>query len=282
MYQDAELDYIITKVVDIGNRLAITPILEHKPNIKYAEGFAQKIILHCLTVRALSNGFQYSDGKITSPPQIDFPSIYVLARAALETYLAFNYVFISPKNEDEYSFRFLCWDLAGYLERENFTAKQIEHIKIQEDEKVAIEYLKKEIEKHPYLLGKSNKIKSSAIDGQWRLRNSWTDLAVDAGFKETFFNQQYKFLCAYAHSSRLSIIQIQQTKNIDTQTKVIQATMSLIKIVLAKYIYDYVHLMPALKQSVDFNSAEHVRLLIWKNVGDKMTGNPDEDANNVA
>src|SRR5207253_10443537 len=100
MYQDNDFNYIIDKVISIGNQLATTPTLEPRPNIKYAEGFGQKIILHSLTIRDLCKGFQYSNGQFIAPRQIDFPSIYVLARAALETYLAFNYVFVAPKSAD--------------------------------------------------------------------------------------------------------------------------------------------------------------------------------------
>jgi|SRR5215216_2055001 len=51
---------------------------------------------------------------------IDFGSIAVIARAALEPYLTFFEVFIAPKSDDEFEFNYCLWHLSGRILQEGF------------------------------------------------------------------------------------------------------------------------------------------------------------------
>ncbi|HEX7413526.1 MAG TPA: DUF5677 domain-containing protein [Bacteroidia bacterium] len=261
-----EFDNVLKIVIEIGNKLVGKPNLEADTNLVYAEGLGKKIIGHSLSARYLYDGFQIAIKSEIFVPRVDFPSIIILTRAALESYLTFHYLFIAPKNDCEKEFRFLCWDLSGYLDRENAEATRKEYIELKESEKKRILELKKEIREHDYLKLRGEKIIELALDGQWRLKNSWSKLAVNAGFNKAFFDKQYKFLCGYAHSSRLSVIQIQQTKTVQNERNMADASLGVLQMILSKYIYDYVNLIPELKKVVDFNTSEYYKILVWYNV----------------
>lgn len=261
-----ELDDILHIVIEIGNKLSGQPYIHKDKNFIYAEGLGKKLIGHSLSARHLYSGFQAKIKSNIFAPQIDFSSILILTRAAVESYLTFHYLFVSPRNETERDFRFLCWDLSGYLDRENAEATQKEFIERKEAEKKRIQELKKQIREHDYLKTHGEKIKELALDGQWRLKSSWSKIAVKSGFKKTFFDKQYKFLCGYAHSGRLSVLQIQQTKNNTDEKQMADASLGILKMVLAKYIFDYVNLIPELKSTINFETPDYYKVIVYNKV----------------
>lgn len=98
-----------------------------------------------MTARYLLNGYQLGIENNLFEPKVDFGSIIILTRAALETYLALNYIFIAENNHSLQDFRYLCWDLAGYLERANMPAKVDHHKQLKEDEAKQIELIRNKL-----------------------------------------------------------------------------------------------------------------------------------------
>ncbi|MFA4852228.1 MAG: DUF5677 domain-containing protein [Bacteroidales bacterium] len=266
---ERDFDLLINISLEIGNKLQGQKIPENGQFIYYAEGLGQKIINHILTARNLFNGYQLVIGKNIYEPKIDYSSIAILTRAALETYLSFNYIFVAVQNDKEKEFRFLCWDLAGYVERSDFEPKIEKHFELKESERKVIEKLRNQLSENSIFKKLSTKNQARALNGQWRLDNSWNQLAVKAGFNKEYFRQQYKFLCGYAHSSRLSIIQIQQNKSIDQQREMAIASVGTLMVILAKHMYDYIEIMPQLidvKQDI----SKYQIILAWKTIGEQI------------
>lgn len=261
-----ELDNILHVVLEVGNKLAGQPYSHREENFIYAEGLGKKLIGHSLSARHLFFGFQAKIKSNIFASQIDFSSILILTRAAVESYLTFHYLFVSPTNDTERSFRFLCWDLSGYLDREDAEATEIEFVERKKAEKKRIRELKAQITEHDYLKTRGEKIKDLALNGQWRLKSSWSKIAVKSGFQKSFFDKQYKFLCGYAHSGRLSVLQIQQTKIKGEEKQMADASLVLLKMVLAKYIFDYVNIIPDLKSTINFETPDYKSIIIWNNV----------------
>ncbi len=264
-----DFDLLIKTSMEIGNKLAGQKIPEGINYIHYAEGLGQKTINHILTARYLMDGYHLGLGNNLYEGKIDFSSIAILTRAALETYLTFNHIFIAPENEDEKRFRYTLWDIGGYLDRQDFEPTNDEFIALKESERLAIERLRKELKEKNIFKELSPKNQKQALNGQWKLDKYWGDLAVGACFKKEFFRQQYKFLCGYAHSSRLSIIQIQQNKTIEGQREMAKASMGVLMVVLAKYIYDYIHLLPQLEE-VKNNIEKYPIIKVWKAIGEEI------------
>lgn len=264
-----DFDLLIATSLDIGNKLAGQKITTENNSIHYAEGLGLKIINHILTSRYLIDGYRLQLDQKIYEGRIDFSSILILTRAALETYITFHSIFIESNNEDERQFRFTCWDLGGYMDRKDFQPTEDEHISIQENEKLAIEQLTKELNENKLFKELSTKNKERVLNGQWRMDKSWLDLAIKAGFRKEFFKSQYKFLCGHSHSSRLSIMQVQQNKRIDEQNEMTKASMGILMVVLAKFMYDYINLLPQLKE-VKNDMDKYKSILVWKAVGEKI------------
>lgn len=271
--REIHFDALISRSIEIGNLTAGKPIEEC---LYYAEGLSQKIINHILTVKKLYDGYQvYQNGNIFYPV-LDFASIMVLTRAALETYLALNYVFIAKNDEPLRGFRFLCWDLAGFIERSNFKAKAEEHVIRKENERISIENLKIKISDDPIFKSLSPSAQKKALNGDWRLNNGWRDLALNAGFGENYFKQLYKLLCNYAHASRLSVIQIQQSKEFYQQREMASSCINALMLVLAKHMHDYIELIPHLHE-VKRDSERYSIFVFWKRFADNLMESENEN-----
>jgi hypothetical protein len=264
MILEKDFNDLIEITINVGNSLA------GKPNATksaiYAEGLGQKVISHVLSAKYLYGGSVLKIRGSMSKPFIDFASIFVLTRAAIETYLTFNYLFISPKSPVEHEFRLLCWDLSGCLERAKIEAKDEEHIQKKNEEAKSIIELTEIIKNHEYYKALSEYMQGRSLRGDWRLKKDWSDLALESGFKKDFFEEQYKFLCGYAHSNKLSIVQIQQTKGIDNQRLQARGFIPLLKMVLAKYLYDYVNFTPMLKEAINLSEPKYSSVILWRDV----------------
>lgn len=262
---------LVTKTIIIGNKLTGKPITNLKGSeyIKYAEDLGKKIIYHTLSARKLFEGYQIIMKDFQSPPTVDFASIFILTRAALESYLTLNYIYISPIDSIEHEFRALCWDYSGCLERSKFPTNSKESTKNMQSEAIYMENIRTKIMSHSYFNALDDRPKKRLIEwGEWRLGKSWSKLAINSGMNESFFNNMYKYLCGYSHSSRLSILQIQQIKNYETQKMQARTAIPILGIVLAKYVYDYVNLIPDLKNTIDFSSEEYSIFTFFKHMGE--------------
>ncbi|MBF9223384.1 DUF5677 domain-containing protein [Hymenobacter ruricola] len=264
-----DLDILINSAIEIGNRLTGQKKPADQESLYYAEGLGQKIISHTISVRHLYHGQQLIVGNNQYPVQIDFASLAILVRAALETYLTLNHVFISAKTLEEAKFNFLCWHLAGFLDRMGFEPKNQAQIELKESERKSISALTTEIQASLPFSTLSKKQQEAVLRGNWRVDKSWRQLAVNAGFDEGFFKQQYSFLCGYAHSSRLSVIQIQQSRNLVQQQEMADASVGVAMVVLAKFMYDYIQLIPTLK-AVQNNLSAFGMISIWKTIGEQL------------
>ena len=274
---ELDFDVLINASVEIGNLMQGKKIPEHSQIIYFAEGLSQKIIRHIMTARYLVKGYQLGDDKNLFKPMIDYASIIILTRAALETYLALNYVFIAENNEELKKFRFICWDLAGYMERADVKVNTEENIIKKQEEANAIESIKKDLLENAIFKSLTPNEQKKALKGEWRLNYKWHDLATKAGFNEIYFRQQYKFLCGYAHASRLSVIQIQQNKTFEKQKEMTWASIGTLIIILAKHMYDYIEIMPQLR-AIKNDLTKYPIILVWKNFGDQMiSGNIEEE-----
>lgn len=264
-----EFDTLLEISAEIGNSLAGKKISDDIDRMKLAEGVGNKIIQHSLTIKHLLGGYLLSLPHSTLGPLIDFSSVFVLTRSALETYLTFNYVFVANNDSNLREFRFLLWDLAGYTERNKFSARTTEHIDRKEDERTQIEHLRIQIQNHSIFASLKVSEQKQAINGEWRLNYAWHNLAVEAGFNYDFFKTVYKYLCSYAHTGRLSIIQIQQNKSIAEQQFMSDLAVDTMLIVLAKYMHDYIRVVPALNDWQN-DSEKYPIIAFWKTMGDQI------------
>src|SRR5260221_10792360 len=92
------------------------------PRLPDCQQLAVKLFFHAATVYQLRE----ESTKAPVPYSLngssfyDFPSIAVLTRAILETYLTLFEIFFEPSTEDEFEFNHALWLLSGFVIRENF------------------------------------------------------------------------------------------------------------------------------------------------------------------
>ena len=81
-----------------------------------------KFAIHSLSFFHLSQGIveRRSDNTVKKGKGYDVFSVNALFRVMLETYIAFNWIYVAPKTDDEKEFRFLLWKLDGLFEKRKF------------------------------------------------------------------------------------------------------------------------------------------------------------------
>ena len=198
---------------------------------------------------------------------IDHASITVLARSAFETYLAFYYIFVAPPTVQEKLFRYKLWQLGGLLDRQRFSAfsdmaKGKAHL-----EKEMVDCLQEEIQAGPFYKQLDCEDQKKARQGKWRFNKSWTDLAKIAGFDRVYFEVVYCYLCSYAHTSYLSIVQIGQADSKETQGSLAETWLGLGLGLMSHFIFALVSIYPK-AHIVLSNFPDALRTAsIWNDIG---------------
>ena len=116
-----------------------------------AEALAIKLFYHSISALYLSRGTNIKDFPSMEIGFFDPASIHVLARAALETFLIFHYLFIAPESSEQQNFRYWAWQLGGLCERQKYSVSKPEYKKKQRDEKQLIDELRKNLNPTKYL-----------------------------------------------------------------------------------------------------------------------------------
>jgi hypothetical protein len=81
-----------------------------------------KFASHSLSFFHLSQGIveRRSDDTIKKAKGYDLFTVNALFRVMMETYIAFNWIFVAPRTNEEKEFRFLLWKLDGLFEKRKF------------------------------------------------------------------------------------------------------------------------------------------------------------------
>jgi hypothetical protein len=238
--------------------------------IRFAEPLAKKAIWHIISALSLFNGTKLilTDNSYTK--SVDFSSMAVLARAAIEAYLTFNYVLIQPENKEDQDFRFFCWDLAGFIERENYPEKNEKTKQLKQSEQKQKQRIIKQLEQNNVFQRLSNYQQKQIKNGNWRMGKSWTELAKFASLHEATFKTLYSYLCSYSHSGRLSIIQIEQNKNFQNEKEFSKIFQTINLLILSRLLMDYVNLIPECRKVFESNERAVYVSRIWNEIGNNL------------
>ena len=228
------------------------------------EQLAVKLFFHAATVYQLSEigtkapvPYSLKEGSSF----YDFPSIVVLTRAILETYLTLFEIFFEPVTEDEFEFNHALWLLSGFVIRENFAPSDPT---LQEQMAKAQE----EIQEMRDRLQKTEKYKSLKPGEQRKILKgegirSWKSVAKAAGFGEETIKRMYAYYSGYVHADGLSGAQIVAAQTAQDQLTHIEIHMRAIMIVLSKMILDYAKKFSEAKVVCDKNPDTFYKAEIW-------------------
>jgi hypothetical protein len=219
----------------------------------YAEGLANKCFKHTLTALVVSRGMNIADFPSKEIGVIDVGSVDVLTRAALETFLTFHYIFSAPKTKEEQDYRFWAYKAAGIAERQNLPEKTAEQRQQKAKWKKKLEELHDKLKSNAIFqsLDKNQKEQIFEGKGKWRWKPSckkhlsWREIAIDAGFsKKMLASHMYRYLSGYAHSSSLSILQINQAYENRQEERLVSSAIATINILTANLVREYCELFP--------------------------------------
>jgi hypothetical protein len=246
----------------------------------YAEGLALKFFHHAASALYLSRCRRLPDLPSMSLRFLDSPSVDVLARSAYETYLIFHYVFSGAKDDDEKDLRYWTWKAAGLAERQNYPLPHEAQEQIEqklEKEKADLDELRRRIVANPSFQSlpkpKRNKVLTylSSGKGDWKLQN-WREIAESAGLNKMISSYFYQYLCGYAHSGFVSVMQTKQRLQEPEDAPSMQASLHFVTVATANLIHEYCELFPRAKTALDRDPIGSGILRRWIQIGQMSFG----------
>lgn len=245
-----------------------------------AQSLALKLFRHLVSMHNLAEGatIQHPDG--TAIAHIDHGSIIVLARAALETYLVWHYLYGQPANSNG-RYRHLTWKLGGLMDRQGLHTLSQEGLDVQAKELVQVESLREEIRTFAEFQALNPKHQKKLLAGDWKIVLGTADLAVAAGFHGTYFKNVYSFLCGYSHASYISALQIAQAETLEEQASMTRTMMGIGVVTMAHFSCSYPKQFPSAQMVLDADMQVKTTANRWALMAEDMdatygTSPPDQ------
>ena len=165
---------------------------------------ATKLLSHASTLSGLTQNHNMLVQRIPQGDQVvDFPSVIVIARTVLESYVSMFEVFFEPSDDDEFEFQHALWQLAGYVFAEDYPVDDPSIQRQSQLAKNAAEDARNRLKATKVFSTKSVGAKRDALKGR-RAGRDWESVARKAGFGEVHLKKVYKQYSGYAHSDGLS------------------------------------------------------------------------------
>ena len=207
-----------------------------------ARGILIKFINHCCTINQLINStrYKFKDKNISF---LDFSSIDVVARSAIESFLVLYYVFDEPINEIEEELRYNAWLMSGLVSRMSFEPFSEKSRKVLAKDVEFFNSVKDKLKNNAIFRNLSDKQQNEIVlKGKWKLEGeyngkiktpSWIDIGIKAGFDKNTAKDIYKFLSGYTHCDSLSIIQIREAHDNAIRRNLADGTLEIMIMVMA-------------------------------------------------
>lgn len=229
-----------------------------------AEGLALKCVFHGSSTAQLHSGTELPPARATL---LDVASMNVLARATIESFLTFHYVFAAPKEAPAKTFRHLAWVLAGLLERQGFAASETENQQKLADEQAQILTLQERLRASEELQCMTPKQQRSVLErGAWR-QQSWKEIALSTGMSPLHAVQEYTYLSSFAHSGSLSVLQVRQARSPTQRYSLAEGTLRLVNVALAFMTRSYCGLFSRVDEAFRTQSTLASTVQHWVDLG---------------
>lgn len=258
---------LYARVVEATKGLPIPP---DKGWRAYPGPLSVKLFMHLASIFYLVSGTKLPGLAGVDIHFIDHPSIKVITRSAVETYLALHYLFVSPDSPQERDFRCKIWELSGLWERQRFTVTDPQNKAKLAAEKVQVDRLKTEIESHLLYQKLDKDERRKALRGEWKLKRQWVDLAKLAGFNETYFNMLYRYLCSYSHADSLSALQIDDAYDKRVQYDLAVTCLKVGLILMSELVFAFTKLFPETSATLDSHPDLKHKAEVWRLDAEEM------------
>lgn len=217
-------------------------IYDAKVNIEPSEVFLETLIIKIIFASKSIHDLSLSTSiKLIKTPGIlkiiDTPSLYILARSILESFLTLEYLYFNSLDREEQIFRYNLWKASGLISRQSYEIKVIMELKEKKkQEKNRIKELIIEIENSPlYPTLKKQQL--------WKLDNyglprllSWNKLLDESRLSNDIFRDVYSLYSNYAHSEFISLMQVNEgslSKSDKLNISNVELTLSIVRMVNA-------------------------------------------------
>jgi len=242
-----------------------------------AYGLIFKVFAHAASALYLSRRTILNDFPSGEVNFVDPGSLHVVGRAALEAFLTLHYLYITPASDEERELRYLSWQIAGLMERQNYPILSSQVVERKAQDLSVIEEWRTKLSSNPLfnqLTAKQQEGVSSgqhkflplSLPGAWEIP-SWRKLAESVGLAKFYAETGYSFLSGYAHSSSLSVLQMRQADSLTAQQQLVTGSIGILNIVLANAITCYCELFPKAKAALQSDPAAAQLVRVWVGVG---------------
>lgn len=192
----------------VVNSLKGKPLSDNRK--KGCENLATKIFFHAASLYQLSKGTNVILSEYPAGAHvIDFPSMLVITRSIIETYLSLFEVFFEPKSDDEFQYRNAVYEINGLRISEIFRPPGSD-VELNRRRLERVRYLKelrRKIKATSIYKGLDKNQKKATLNGKMYPERNFVARGQAAGFGK-FIEQQYAFLSSYVHGTALSALQI--------------------------------------------------------------------------
>lgn len=267
-----ELDEFISILINLTDKL-------HDAKVsfefwrQYLEVLIVKFTLHSASLSHIIKGtpLNKENKQIIYP---DLGSIYLLARAQIESYLMFYYLNIQPKSNSEGQFRFFIYELSGLQQRQDFPSSE-KYSQKKLDEKEQIKDLIEKIKSNDYFKNLSAKEQAKFISKKVSARlTGWESLIKDSHLKSDIFVHLWKLYSNYAHSEMISAIQIRDyVKNYDQMNQTIYMVVKQSLMLVCVSIFDIKNAFKSSEFVLNTYSSDLLtKIEMWNNIAKKNNG----------
>lgn len=232
-----------------------------------AESLIIKAITGAISAIAIyKNGFDILVNN-TKYVGCDFPSIQVISRSCMESYLIFYWLFSDNCSEDEKEMRYLMWKAAGLFWRTKIQNLSDESRSIIKREETERNNFIEQINNNSYFKKLTQDEKENIFNQIQRGKNNrpaWKDLIAKANLSTKMYNC-YSFFCDYSHSGGISAAQIKTANNLGDQRNMCHLALNIIALFLSLFSIDYAKIFPAAKTwlSKNFQENDLIKKLSW-------------------
>jgi len=242
-----------------------------------AEGLVFKVFAHGASALYLFRGTVIEDLPSVEVNFVDPGSIDVAIRAALEAFLTLHYLYITPASDEERELRYLSWQIAGLMERQDYPTLSAEGVEVKARDMSVIEKWRTKLNSNPLFSELTPKQQEGIRSGRHKFlplslpepweTPSWRKLAESAGLAKFYAETGYSVLSGYAHSSSLSVLQMKQANSLVAQQQLVSGPIGILNIVLANAITCYCELFPKPKATLQSDPAAALLVKVWVGVG---------------
>jgi len=240
------------------------------PHMPDCQQLALKLFMHAASIHWLAQGTHapVPESVVGGAYFYDFPSVAVLTRVALDTYLTLFEVFFEPETRDEFEFNHALWQLSGFVVREGVVPSDPGLRDWVAGSEREIEEMRSRLCATQKYASLSSGEKKAVLRG--RRGRDWSAVARAAGFAEQTIRRMYAYYSGYVHADGLAGAQIMQAATREEQSRFIEGDMRLVMSMLAKTILGYEAKFQEARRICEGRPADHTLAQVWSEVARRL------------